>query len=100
MRRRRDTMDKEQSKYSRGELWAVLVAGLVVIRLDRPHRQRMEGAAHQPSFPLRGIIEDGTENTVYRDLFNRFIMPAVETKTAPGESRRTEGETLDSLEGD
>jgi uncharacterized caspase-like protein/CubicO group peptidase (beta-lactamase class C family) len=31
---------------------------------------------------MTGIIEDGTEDNVYRDLFNRFIIPAVETRTS------------------
>jgi hypothetical protein len=35
---------------------------------------------------MTGIIEDGTEDVVYRDIFNRFIIPAADTKTPPGEA--------------
>src|SRR5262249_17735646 len=35
---------------------------------------------------MTGIIEDSSEDTVYRDLVNRFIIPAVETKTPLAET--------------
>jgi len=35
---------------------------------------------------MTGIVEDGTESTIYRDLFNRFIIPAIEMKPSPSMS--------------